>query len=129
LTTDPLLSESKAARIVLNNWLHPDLDSSGLVNTVDFFGYFRPCFSTVTASKPECRSSDFDGNGVVNEDDFYAHFLPQFGKAPGPGFEPNLLNANAATAIPSLGPTHLGSLAALLLATGLVGLAVRRRTH
>jgi hypothetical protein len=64
-----------------------DLDSSGFVDTADFFGSFRPCFQASLEAQPECVTSDFDGNEAINTLDFYAYFLPQFGKPPGPGFE------------------------------------------
>ena len=64
-----------------------DLDSSGFVDTADFFGSFRPCFQASLEAQPECVTSDFDGNEVINTIDFFAYFLPQFGKPPGPGFE------------------------------------------
>jgi len=74
-----------------------DINNDGLVNTSDFFSYFRPCFSSATFNSPECATSDFDGNGAVNTADFFGYFLPQFGGEPGPGIRSGPVNVTFTT--------------------------------
>jgi hypothetical protein len=63
-----------------------DLNNDGIVNTTDFFGFFRPCFGASVDAAPECGAADMDGNGTVNTGDFFGFFRPQVGGPPGPGY-------------------------------------------